>query len=150
MTAYDSLQSHLDCLHSDWIVSIDSDSESELLYDWRIIASQFVFATNPLRLTISNFIFQLNTCGYSPSVASSLTGGWVCHLQLLLVLASAVILGSDSRGTHHHILLSQIRDCPNLEGLVSVFMSLRNRLAQLYPRHRVPFSSPSTIRRATV
>jgi hypothetical protein len=31
---------------------------------------------------------------------------------LQLVLASAVILGSESRGTHDHILLSQIRDFP--------------------------------------
>jgi hypothetical protein len=40
----------------------------------------------------------------------SLTRGQVCRLQLLLVLTSAVILGSASRGTRHHILLSQIRD----------------------------------------
>jgi hypothetical protein len=31
-------------------------------------------------------------------------------LQLLLVLPSAFILGSESRGTHDHILLSQILD----------------------------------------
>jgi hypothetical protein len=37
------------------------------------------------------------------SGALSLTGGRVCRLQLLLVLASAVILGSKSRGTHGHI-----------------------------------------------
>jgi hypothetical protein len=36
--------------------------------------------------------------------------GWVCRLKLLLVLASAVILRPESRGTHDHILLSQIRD----------------------------------------
>jgi hypothetical protein len=48
--------------------------------------------------------------------APSLARGQVCRLQLLLVLASAVILGSQSRGTHDHILLSQIRDSPNLEG----------------------------------
>jgi hypothetical protein len=41
----------------------------------------------------------------------SLARGRVCRLQLLLVLASAVILGSESRGTRDHILLSQIRDC---------------------------------------
>jgi hypothetical protein len=40
----------------------------------------------------------------------SLTRGRVCRLQLLLALASAVILGSESRGTRDHILLSQIRD----------------------------------------
>jgi hypothetical protein len=56
-------------------------------------------------------------------------GGWFCYLQLLLVLASAVILGPKSRGTHDHILLSQIRDSPNLEGQVLVFISPRNRVA---------------------
>jgi hypothetical protein len=44
--------------------------------------------------------------------ALSLTRGRVCRLQLLLVLASAVILRSESRGTRDHILLSQIRDFP--------------------------------------
>jgi hypothetical protein len=33
-----------------------------------------------------------------------------------------------------HILLSQIRDSPNLEGQVPVFISPRNRVAQLYPQ----------------
>jgi hypothetical protein len=42
--------------------------------------------------------------------ALSLTRGRVCRLQLLLALASVVVLGSESRGTRDHILLSQIRD----------------------------------------
>jgi hypothetical protein len=54
----------------------------------------------------------LNTCGHSPYITSSLTRGWVFHLQLLLALASAFILGSESRGTRDNILLSQIRDFP--------------------------------------
>jgi hypothetical protein len=58
--------------------------------------------------------------------------GWVCRLQLLVALASAVILRSESRGTHDHILLSQIRDSPNLEAQVPVFISHKNRVAQLY------------------
>jgi hypothetical protein len=78
--------------------------------------------------------FQLNTCGYSPYVTSSLPRGWVCRLHLLMVLASSVILRSESRGTHDHILLSQIRDSPNLEGTVPVFISPINRVAQLYPQ----------------
>jgi hypothetical protein len=69
--------------------------------------------SSPLRLTTRNF-FQLNTCGYSPYVTSSLTRGWVSRLWLLLVLASAVIFRSQSRGTHNHILLTQTRDSPNL------------------------------------
>jgi hypothetical protein len=49
-------------------------------------------------------------------------------------LASAVILRSESRRAHDHILLFQIRDSPNLEGQVPVFISSRNRVAQLYPQ----------------
>jgi hypothetical protein len=52
-------------------------------------------------------------------------------LQLLLVLASAVILMSQSRWTHDHILLSHIRGSTNLEGQVYVLISLSNRVAQL-------------------
>jgi hypothetical protein len=109
-------------------------SESELLYHWRFTANQFVLETSLLRLTTTNFIFQLNTCGYSPYVISSLTTGWVCRLQLLLVLASAVILRSESRGIHDHILLPQIRNSPKLEDEVPVFISPRNRVARLYPQ----------------
>jgi hypothetical protein len=97
----------------------ESESESEFLYDWRFTTNQFVLVTSPLRLTTSNFFFQLNTCGYGPYVTSSLRRRWVCHLQLLLGLASAFILRSESHGTHDHILLSQIRDFPNLEGQVA-------------------------------
>jgi hypothetical protein len=52
----------------------------------------------------------------------SLSRGRVCRVQLPLALARAVMLGSESLGTRDHILLCQIRD----------------------------FSSPPTIRRATV
>jgi hypothetical protein len=102
----------------------------------------------PLTLITSHF-FQLSTCGHSSYITSSLKRAWVCRLQLLLVLASALILRSESRETHH-ILFYQIRDSPNLEGQVPVFISPLNRVAQLYPRHWDPFSSPPTTRRATV
>jgi hypothetical protein len=62
-----------------------------------------------------------------PYVKSSLT-------RLLLALAIVVILRSDSRGTHDHILLYQIRDAPNLEDQVLVFISPMNRVAQLNPQ----------------
>jgi hypothetical protein len=42
----------------------------------------------------------------------SLTRGQICRLQLPLALATAVILGSESRGACDHILLPQIRDFP--------------------------------------
>jgi hypothetical protein len=83
-------------------------SESGFLYDWRFTANQLVLAKSPLRSTTTNFVFQLNTCGYNPYVTSSLTRRWVCCLQLLAVLSSAVILRSEFHGTHDHTLLSQI------------------------------------------
>jgi hypothetical protein len=116
------LLSHLLCF---LLNALNTESGSELHY---------VLTTRPLRPTTSNFLSQLNTYGHSPYVTSSLTRGWVCRLQLLLVLASTVIHRSDSRGTHDQILLSQIRDSPNLEGQVPVFISPRNRVARLYPQ----------------
>jgi hypothetical protein len=85
----------------------------------RFTAKQFVLAISPLRLTTSIF-FQLNTCGHSPYVTTSLTRGGVYRLQLLLALASEVILRSESLGNLDHILLSPIRDSPNPEGQVPV------------------------------
>jgi hypothetical protein len=117
----------------------ESESESELLYYWRLTANQFILTPSSLRLTTSIFFFQLNL--YSPYVISSPMRGWICRLQLLLAFASAVILGSYSRGTHGNILLSQIRGFPILEDQVAVFMSSSSRVA---------FSSPPTTRRITV
>jgi hypothetical protein len=79
-------------------------------------------------------IFQLNARGYSRYVTSSLKREWVCHLQLLLVLASAVILKSESYG-NHDILLSQIQDSPNLEGQVPVLYSPSTGWPSYTPRH---------------
>jgi hypothetical protein len=109
-------------------------SESELLYDLRFAVNQLVLATSPFRLTTSNFIFQLNNCGYSPYVTSSLTRGWFYRLQLPLTDANSVILRSESSGTHDHILLSQSRDSPNLQGQVPIFIFPRNRVTRLYPQ----------------
>jgi hypothetical protein len=47
--------------------------------------------------------------------------------------ASEVILRCESRQSHDHILLSHIRDSPKLEGQVPVFISPRNRMAEIYP-----------------
>jgi hypothetical protein len=79
-----------------------------------------------LETSTSNFIFQRNTCGCSPCVTS-----WV-------------ILRSVPRGTHDHILLSQIRDSPNLEGQVFVFISPRNMMAGYTSRHWVAHLNVTT------
>jgi hypothetical protein len=49
-------------------------------------------------------------------VVPSLTRGRVCNLLLLLGLAIAIPLGSESRGTQDHILPSQFVRLRNLEG----------------------------------
>jgi hypothetical protein len=66
-------------------------SESELLCDWRFTADQFVLATNPLRLTAGIIFLNLTLGGCGPYITSFLTRGWVCRLQLLLGLTSAVM-----------------------------------------------------------
>jgi hypothetical protein len=60
-------------------------------------------AYDPIFITVG----QLRVCWCG---ALSLTRGRVWRLQLLLALASAVILGSESLGTRDRILLSQIWD----------------------------------------
>jgi hypothetical protein len=82
--------------------------------------------------------------------APFLTRRRVCRLQLLVVLVSAVIFASESRGSHDHILLTQIRDSPNLEGQVPVFISPMSRVARLYPQALGSFSLPPTTHRVTV
>jgi hypothetical protein len=95
-------------------------STHELLYDWRFTANQFVLATSPLRLTTNNSIFQLNTYCYDPynccwpSPAQSFSGP--SHTGLMTTFYSI-----------------RFEDSPNLEGQVTVFISPRNRVAQLYP-----------------
>jgi hypothetical protein len=97
-----------------------------------VYRQSFRLGAKSLETLDQGFFFELNIRSNGPYVTSSLMRGWVCRLQLLLAFASAVILRSESRGTHDHILLSQIRDFPNLEDQVPLFISPRNRVARLY------------------
>jgi hypothetical protein len=63
-------------------------------------------------------------------------------LPFTFYLASAVILTSESRRTHDHILLSQIRDYRNLEDQVPAFISPGTGWPSYALRHWVPFCSP--------
>jgi hypothetical protein len=73
-------------------------------YDRRLVGQSVLsWAYGQIFITVR----QLRVCWYG---ALSLTRRRVCRLQLLLDLASVVTLGSDSRWTRDHILLSQIRD----------------------------------------
>jgi hypothetical protein len=81
---------------------------------------------------------QLRACCYG---VLSLTRGRVCRLQLLLVLASAVILGSESRWTRESSLFVASYDSQGYGGgirsrLHTGYHSWRQLLAITYPRHR--------------
>jgi hypothetical protein len=78
-------------------------------------------------------------------VAPSLTRGRVCNLlyNCFWSLPEQSLLG-QSPSELTTIFYCLIWDSPNLEGQVPVFISPRNRVAQLYPRELVPFLSPLT------
>jgi hypothetical protein len=75
-----------------------SESESKLCYDRRFSRPVYLGIKHPSGAYDRIFItvWQLRVCWCG---AFSLTRGRVCGLQLLLGLASAVILGSESLGT---------------------------------------------------
>jgi hypothetical protein len=124
------------------------DHLGDLVIDGRKNLQQRYFTTSPSDSWTYTSL-QLNSCCHSSYVISSLTRG--C---LSFIIASGPLQRSHSqvrvpRG-HDHILLSQTPDSPNLEGQVLVFISHRNRVAQLYPQALGSLSVASSARRATV
>jgi hypothetical protein len=76
-------------------------------------------------------------------VASSLTRVQVCNLLRFWASPAHSLSGLSPSE------LNIIFYCPNLEGQVPIFMSLRTGWPSYTPGHWVPFSSPLTTRRAT-
>jgi hypothetical protein len=105
-----------------WTRSILTSLYSNLNYKWRNSESQSYVTTDGQSANLSwnkapiwglrPDSFTVRQLRVRWCEALSVTRGRVCSLQLLLPLASAVILGSESRGTHDHILLPQIRYFP--------------------------------------
>jgi hypothetical protein len=71
---------------------------------------------------MTRFVLLSDSCVFVDVGVPSLMREQVCSLQLLLGLASTIILGSESHRTHDHILLSKIWDTPNLESQVPLFI----------------------------
>jgi hypothetical protein len=89
----------------------------KLISDRRSVG-QSVLVSGSHQEPMTRFFFSVWRLRVSWSVAPSLTRGWVCNLlvQLFLVLARAVTLGSKSCRTHDHILLSHERPQPGGPG----------------------------------
>jgi hypothetical protein len=97
---------------TDWLLvtdSISSQSHMNLATDGQSVSKSWCRAASMAHDQIFITVWQLRSCFCG---APSLTRGRVCLLYMLLVLASAVFLGSESLGTRDHILLSQISDFP--------------------------------------
>jgi hypothetical protein len=95
-------------LHTGFSLSLRSRSRSHIATDGQSV-SQSVSLGVGHHDQIYISIWQLRFCFCG---APSLTKERVCLLYMLLVLASAVFLGSESLGTRDHILLSQTWDFP--------------------------------------
>jgi hypothetical protein len=100
--------------------------------------------------THDQYFFQLNTCSYNPYVTCSLTRGWVCRLQLLLVLASAVILGPSPAGLITLLYCLRFETPPTWRARSPFLYPPGTGLPSYTPRHWVRISSPATTRRTTV
>jgi hypothetical protein len=124
MTVYDSLHSLLDYewfLFERWTMNHCSHIELLLNYKLRLPSERSYVTTDGQSASLSwnkgpIWGLRADFC-YCQTVARLLMWGALwredgCRLQLLLALASAVILESESRGTRDHILLSQIWDFP--------------------------------------
>jgi hypothetical protein len=94
---------------------------------------------SPLRPTTRILIFQLNTCDYSRYITSSLRRRCVCRLQLLLVLASAVILGSESSGNHDQIYYLRFETPPTWRARSPYLYRPGTGWPSYNRRHWVPF-----------
>jgi hypothetical protein len=122
-------------------------SQSELLYNLRFTANQFVLATSPLRLTTSNFIFQLNTCAYSPYVTSSLTRGWMSFTIAVGPRQHSYSPVRVPRDSRPHFTVFRFEIPPTWRARSPYLYPPGTGWPGYTPRHWVPFSSPPTTRR---
>jgi hypothetical protein len=86
-----------------------SQSQNHIATDGQSISKSWCRAPSGAHDPIFINLWQLRSCFCG---GPSLTGGRVCFIYMLLVLASVIFLGFESLGTRDHILLSQIWDFP--------------------------------------
>jgi hypothetical protein len=136
--------------------------DSRLYPDWlrvrvRVILRlavyrQSVLASSPLRFTTSIF-FQLNACGHSPYVTSSLTKVWPVVYSCCWSSPAKPLSGPSPAGimTTFYFLRFETPPPPPTWRVRSPYLYPPETGRPSHnPRHWVPFSSPPTTRRATV
>jgi hypothetical protein len=130
-----------------WMVV--SLTKSKLCYDRRWVGQSVLVSSTPSgaydQICITVRQLWVCCCG-----ALSLTTERVCRLQLLLVLASAVILEFESRRTREHILLLRFETPPTWRTRSPYLYPTATGWPSYTPRHSVHFSSPPTTRSGTV
>jgi hypothetical protein len=120
------------------------------LNDWRSVGQSIFVSCSHLQ-TMTRFFFSVRELRVSWCGAPCLKIGLICNLltQLCLGLARAVNLGSKSRRTHDHILLSHLWLPPAWRARYPFFYPPRTGWSSYTPGHRVPPLLPVTTRRAT-
>jgi hypothetical protein len=86
------------------LASTTNQSQSHIATDGQSVS----LGVEPLLRMMTRYLLLFDSYGLALCRVTSLTRERVCLLYMLLALASAVFLGSESRGTRYHILLSQI------------------------------------------
>jgi hypothetical protein len=98
--------------------SVQNQTQSYLTTESQSVSLSWCQATIRARdksfFVLEIFLRQLRICYF---VAPSLRRGGACNLMLILGIPSAVALGSESRRTQGHILLSQFLRLPQPGGL---------------------------------
>jgi hypothetical protein len=119
----------------------------KLIYDRRSFGQSVLVSGSHLE-PMTRFLFSVWRLRVSWCVAPSLTRGRVCNLlyNCFWSLPEQSLLGR-SPAELTTIFYCLIWDSPNLDGQVPVFISPRNRVAQLYPRALGSLLSPLTTRR---
>jgi hypothetical protein len=103
------VHSYTDFLKDVYMLTTEDQSQSHIATDGQSVSKSWCRTPSGVHDQIFITVWQLGSCFCG---APSLTRGRVCLLYMLLVLASAVFLGSESLGTDDHILLPQIWDFP--------------------------------------
>jgi hypothetical protein len=119
-------------------------SKSKLFYDGRSVSQSRLGVKHPSGAQDCRTVSGLLMCG-----ALSDERMHLCRLQLLLAFVSAVVLGSESRGTHDRIASDSRLPQPGGPG-PRIYIPPGTGWSSYNPTHWVPFSSPPTIWRATV